>query len=408
MTTPVKSTIVVDGTILLPAGKSIENGSIIIKDGKIGRIISTQESMKLERSALPTLFQDVIDATGLYVCAGFVDPHTHVSLHNEGVTAPLGSDINENHAPVAPYLRAIDAVYHDDEAFQQALTSGVTTIAITPGSNNVVCGTALAVKTKRGTVLEKLVKDPVAMKISLGENPRMTHGNSRVPSTRMGIAYLFRQALVDANFYRKQKNENTKRDLGMEAMALLLEKKIRAKIHCHRSDDIVTATRICEEFNIDYTLDHCTEGHLIAEHLGKRKAYCIIGPVMAFRGKNEIRNRTHKTAAILHRHGCTVSLTTDHPVVPIQLFLQQVSEVVAQGELPLEVALDCITVNSANALGIGDRVGTIAVGLDADLVLTTARPGDPSCRVVTTIIDGEIVWQATPTLKTSYSDNTTV
>jgi len=390
MTTPVKSTIVVDGTILLPAGKSIENGSIIIKDGKIGRIISTQESMKLERSALPTLFQDVIDATGLYVCAGFVDPHTHVSLHNEGVTAPLGSDINENHAPVAPYLRAIDAVYHDDEAFQQALTSGVTTVAITPGSNNVVCGTALAVKTKRGTVLEKLIKDPVAMKISLGENPRMTHGNSRVPSTRMGIAYLFRQALVEANFYRKQKNENTKRDLGMEAMALLLEKKIRAKIHCHRSDDIVTATRICEEFNIDYTLDHCTEGHLIAEHLGKRKAYCIIGPVMAFRGKNEIRNRTHKTAAILHRHGCTVSLTTDHPVnillfitsleVPsnwslsggshttfssagksispseytsLILLLFQVSEVVAQGELPLEVALDCITVNPAKALGIG-------------------------------------------------------
>ena len=382
------------GTVLLTEGKRIENGSVIIEGKKIKEIVENYTPKEGEK---------VIDASGLFVTPGLIDPHSHVSVWNEG-EGPPGEDGNEMTDPITPYLRAIDAVYHTDLGFEDALQGGITALGVCSGSANVIGGEVAALKTKPGTLFDKLIKEPVAMKMALGENPKRVYGaEKKTPSTRMGNAYMMRNAFVEAQNYlakleayekdeKKDEKAPPERDLGMESMVKLLKKEIPAKIHAHRADDIITAVRICEEFDVNYTLDHCTEGHLIADFLAEKDAICIIGPVISARVKVELKNRNAATTGILYKKGLTVSMTTDHPVIPIHNFLTQVEIAVNHG-LPLEGALDVITVNAAKAMGLDDRLGKLQAGYDADVVLMTTPPGAPGCKVVKTIIDGEVVWE---------------
>lgn len=374
-------------------GKRIENGSIVMEDGKISALVANYA---------PRDGDEIIHAEGLFIAPGLIDPHTHVSVWNEGM-GPPGFDGNEMTDPLTPFLRAIDAVWHDDLGFTDALEGGITTIAVTAGSANVIGGEVAALKTKPGTLLDKLIAEPIAMKMALGENPKRCYGTEKkqTPSTRMGNAYLMRKALLDAQNYLAKWEAFGKIDtpilppdknLGHEAIARVLRREIPAKIHCHRADDIVTACRIAEEFNIRITIDHCTEGHLIVDFLKERKPMCIVGPVITSRSKVELKERDASTTAVLYKAGVPVALTTDHPVIPIQHFLLQV-EIAVQHGLPLEAALDIITVNAATAMGLEDRIGALKEGYDADIVLLTSPPGAPDCRVMKTIIDGDVVWE---------------
>jgi imidazolonepropionase-like amidohydrolase len=382
------------GTILLPEAKIIENGSVIVENGKIKEIVANYT---------PREEETIIDAVGLFITPGLVDPHTHAGVWGEAL-GPPGFDGNEATDPVTPFLRIIDAIYHEDVGFEDALRGGVTTVGVTMGSANIIGGEAAVLKTKPGILFEKLIKEPVGLKMALGENPKRFYGaDKKTPSTRMGNAYLMRKALIDAqNYiskweaYEKDEKKDTKappdRDLGMEALARVIRKEVPAKIHAHRADDIITAVRIAEEFDINYTLDHCTEGHLIVDFLVEKKATCIVGPIMISRIKVEVKNLDPKTVGVLYNAGVKVSITTDHPFIPIHHFLKQVEEAVDYG-LPLEGALDVITINAAQALGVDDRLGAIKEGYDADIILLTKPPGVPGCRVMKTIIDGELVWE---------------
>ena len=357
------------------------NADLLIKDGKIAEIA---------REIVSPDGTQVFDARGLRIFPGFIDAHSHIGISQEKTT-PQGDECNEGTNPVTPCMRAIDAINPMDSAFHNALAAGITGVMAGPGSANPIGGQFAFIKTAGRCIDEMIVLAPAAIKVAFGENPMNCYGvNGNIPSTRMGIASLIREELFRAQQYFAD-DSNKDNDFTMECYRELFEGKIPLKAHVHRTDDIFTAIRIAKEFGLGLTLDHCTEGHLIAEEIAQSGYPAIVGPSLASRSKNEVSLSDFKTAGVLQRSGVRVALTTDHPVSRIQ-YLPLCAALAAKEEWDEWSALRAITIDAARICRVDHRLGSIAVGKDADLAIFDGNPLEIASKLHTTIINGKIVW----------------
>jgi len=295
-------------------------------------------------------------------------------------------------------MRAIDSINPLDEAFPLGLQGGVTTVCTGPGSANVVGGTFVAIKLAGKRVDKMIVKDPIAMKCAFGENPKRCYGQGgkKSPMTRMATAALLREVLFKAKRYLadKEAGKNPGFDMKLEAMIPVIKGEIPLKAHAHRADDILTSIRIAKEFGLGITLDHCTDGSLIADELAEEGLPAFIGPSLGSKSKIELANKSFTTPKVLSDAGIKVSIITDAPVIPLQ-YLPMCAALAVNAGLDTETAWKAITINPAQSTGIGDRVGSLEAGKDGDVVIWTADPMTTvGAESYMTIVDGKIVYQA--------------
>lgn len=371
-------------------GKIYEKGDILIKDGKISRIGEDLSQYIGE--------EEVIEAKGLLIFPGFIEAHCHLGLHEEGNNG-AGNGTNEASEPITPQMRAIDGINPFDGGFQSARRAGVTTAVIGPGSANVIGGQFAAVKTSGICIDDMIIKEPVAIKVAFGENPKGVYsGKNKMPNTRMAIAALLRETLTEAVNYKNRKidaeieDRDFSKNLKYEALLPLINREIPMKAHAHRADDILTAIRIAKEFNLKLTLDHCTEGHLISDYIKRENLDAIVGPTLSFNGKSETLNKTFKTPKILIDKGIKVAITTDHPVVTIDNLPLCAAMAMKEG-INFNEALEAITINPAEIIDIDERVGSLKEGKDGDLVILNGSPFEIATKTIYTIINGEVVYK---------------
>lgn len=336
---------------------------------------------------------ECVDLEGRSVYPGFIDAHTHLGMWENGLGFE-GDDGNESTDPVTPQLRALDAVNAYDYCFEEALASGVTTVMTGPGSANPIAGQALCLKTVGGRIDKKIVRQPAAMKFALGENPKNTyHEQDESPITRMATAAIIREQLMLAKRYMDEKNaaetdaDLPDFDMKLEALVPVLTRELPAHFHCHRRDDIFTAVRIAEEFNLDYLLVHATEGYMVAEELAECGAKVLAGPIICDRAKPELRNLSTAAPGVLEKTGINPAIITDHPVVPIH-YLTLSAGIAAREGLSREGALLGITRIPAELLGIDNRVGSLEVGKDADFCVYSGDPLSVDAKPEKVIVDG--------------------
>lgn len=364
-----------ESDIPLRADILVDKGKII----KIGKKIVPEEGM------------EVLDAENLNVYPGFIDAHSHIGIVEDKISSQNDTS-NENTNPITPTIRAIDCINPMDNAFHNAIAAGITGVMAGPGSSNAVGGQFAFIKTHGRCIDDMAVLAPAAIKIAFGENPMNCYGlNGNMPSSRMGIASLIRQELFRARQYFSQ-NQSGNEDFTLECYRELFEKKIPLKAHAHRTDDILTAIRIAEEFDLKLTIDHCTEGHLIAEEIAKSGYPAIVGPSLASRNKDEVSQSDFKTAGILHNAGIRIAITTDHPVSRIQ-YLPLCAGIAAKEGLGETAALRAITIDAARICGVDHKTGSLKEGKDADIVIFEGNPLEINSCVKATVINGEIVWR---------------
>lgn len=367
----------------------IPGGTVLVENG----IITAVGTDVVVPDGVPTL-----DAGGRWVLPGFVEAHGHVGVHEEG-EGWAGNDTNEMTGPNGAALRALDAINIDDVGFRDALSGGVTSVVVKPGSGNPIGGQTVAVKCWGGrTVDEQVITEAVSVKSALGENPKRVYGDKKqLPSTRLGVAAVIRSAFVDAQNYAAKraaaeaKGEPFDRDLTKETLARVLDGELAWDQHTHRADDIATAIRLADEFGYRLVINHGTEGALLADVLAERDIPVIFGPMLTSRSKVELRHRGIENLARLATAGVRVAITTDHPVVPINFLVHQASFAVKEGLDP-QVALEALTVNPASFLGLGDRVGALRAGLDGDVVVWSGDPLDVTARAERVFITGTEVY----------------
>lgn len=367
----------------------IESGQIIIEAGKIKAV-----GEKLE---IPAGVRQ-IDAAGRTVTPGIIESHAHIGIGEQGVGWE-GQDHNESTSPLTAWCSALDGTNMLDTAFEDFRRAGITTAGVLPGSANIIGGTSFALKCKGTIVDEAVIKNPLAMKAALGENPKNAFGGKgKAPSTRMGSAAMLREALLTARQYKEKldsaqnEQDKPKFDRQLHAMLPVMRGEIPLGIHCHRHDDIVTAVRIAKEFGVQYRLEHVTDGNLLADFLKANDAYVAVGPSMQYGSKVENKDRDFRTAVELSRKGVHFCLTTDHPVIAGHHLITTAGVAVGWG-MDRDVALRSITLSCAEHMGLEDRLGSIDSGKDADIVIWSGDPLDFTTFADYTIIDGEIVYQ---------------
>ncbi len=361
-------------------------GDIRVKNGIIAEIGT---------GLVPDEDETIFEAAGKQVYPGFVDAHSHLGLDDYGMGYE-GHDYNEMGDIVSCQLRGIDSYYPQDKAIPMALAGGVTTVGVGPGSANVLGGTFFAVKTFGNCVDDIIVKDPVAMKCAFGENPKRCY-KDRGDSARMTTAAKLREMLFAARDYMERKEAagddvkaRPKFDMKMEALIPVLKGELPLKAHAHRADDICTALRIAKEFGVRITLEHVTEGHLVVEELKRANVPLAVGPTMTNASKIELVNKTFATPGILASEGLQVSIITDAPVIPEQ-YLPLCAGLAVKSGMDSFDALKAITINPAKHLGVEDKVGSLEVGKDADIVIADGDPMDSSTRIETVFLNGKKV-----------------
>lgn len=353
---------------------------LLIRDGKI---------VQIARKIPPNQNMQIRSAEGLHIYPGFIDAHSHIGIAEEQITAQTDPS-NEGTDPVTPFIRAIDGINPMDGAFHNALAAGVTGVMVGPGSANPIGGQFAFIKTHGRCADDMVVLAPAAIKVAFGENPMTAYGSAgTMPATRMGIASVIREELFRAKNYFE--NSDGQKDYRLECYRELFEGKIPLKAHVHRADDVFTAIRIAKEFGLGLTLDHCTEGHLIADEIAASGYPAIVGPSLASRTKEEVSCSDFKTPGILSNAGVPVALTTDHPVSRIQ-YLPLCAALAAKEGWNAQAALRAITIDAARICRVDHRLGSLAVGKDADLVLYHGNPLEITSSVQETVINGETVW----------------
>jgi len=364
--------LIINANIKTMDGQDYPNGYVRFENGVITAVGDMSDAPSSDQ---------VLDAKGQLLLPGFIDPHCHIGMWEDGLGFE-GDDGNEDTDPVMPQLRAIDAVNPFDHCFEEAISFGITTVVTGPGSANPIGGEWLAMKTVGRRIDDMAIKAPIGIKFALGENPKSSYNSkNQTPVTRMATAALIREQLAKAKRYMEDKaraaeddeTDEPEYDIKCEALIPVLKREIKAFFHAHRADDICTAIRIAKEFSLDYVLIHCTEGHLIADLLKQENAAIIIGPVICDRSKPELRQFSPALGGKLQQNGIAFGICTDHPVIPIQYLA--ISGMIASAEgMEKDTALEAITCNAAKICGIFDRVGSITVGKDADLLLFDADP----------------------------------
>lgn len=373
------------------AGSVIENGCVLV-EGKTIKEVGTDVVAPLDAK--------VIDAEGKFLFPGFIDAHCHIGMWEEGIGFE-GEDGNEMTDPTTPHLRAIDAINPMDEAFELALKGGVTTAASGPGSANVIGGTFCVLKLHGNRVDDMVINERLAMKCAFGENPKRVYaGQKKMPMTRMGTAAKLRETLAKAKEYDAKilaaEGDASKMpayDMKLDAMLPVVRKEIPLKAHAHRADDIFTSIRIAKEFDLKLTLEHCTEGHLIADDLAKEGYVAVVGPSFGNKSKFELQNKTFDTPKVLHEAGVKFAIMTDSPVIPLE-YLPMCASLAHKAGLDEEVALRAITITAAEIIEMDHRIGSIEVGKDADLVLWDRHPFDLHAKTTHVIVNGEVVVEA--------------
>lgn len=383
--------------------KVLKNGKIIPVVGEefVGDIAIDNGKIVAMGANLEYPEAEVINMSGCTLIPGIVDAHCHIGMFEDGMGFE-GDDGNEYSNPVTPELRAIDAINPYDRCFREAVMGGVTSVVTGPGSANVLGGQFVAMKTAGTRVEDMVIREPIAMKAAFGENPKRVYSGSKTFYTRMTVASTLRKTLIETLEYdRKLKgaeNDDSKKptyDFKLEAMLPIVRRELPLKIHAHRADDILTAIRIAKEFNLRITLDHFTEGYLIInrikDDLKELDAGVIVGPLLSDRSKIELRNLSMTAPRTLYENGIKFAMMTDHPVIPEQ-YLSVCAALAVREGLPEKAALESITINAAEIVGIGDRVGSLEVGKDADIAVYYGHPFDFRARCVMTIVNGEIVF----------------
>jgi imidazolonepropionase-like amidohydrolase len=368
----------------------VQDGHVLIDDQ--GRITAVGQ-VEIPAEAV------VIDAAGRILTPGLIDPHGHAGVYEEGLGWE-GADGNEAVDPVTPHVRALDGINPHDEGVLEALQGGVTAMCVLPGSANVIGGQGVVIHLHGNTVEEMMIKENGGLKVAFGENPKRVYSNQKKsPSTRMATAAILRENLVKAQNYlaklEKAKTDPDKepeRDLRLEVLAKALKRELPVRAHAHRADDIMTALRIAKEFNLDISIEHCTEGHKIVDELREAGVWAIVGPTLSNRSKVELKELSFDTLRVLWEGGISVAITMDHPVIPVG-YLPTAAAYAVKAGLPYEEALKAITINPAKILGIDDRYGSIEVGKMADLVLWSGDPLAIQSRVEKVLIHGRVVFQ---------------
>jgi imidazolonepropionase-like amidohydrolase len=384
--------LILNAKVITMAGKNYEPGCVLIEDRIIKKISSNIDAKENNDGS-------VLDVKGAWVLPGLIDAHSHIGIFEEKI-GKIGDSSNETTEPITPYIKAVDAINPMDSAFHSAIKTGVTSVMVGPGSSNVVGGQFVFIKTNGRCIDNMIVMEPAAIKIAFGENPKTNYGNNnQMPSSRMTIGFMLREELFEAKQYADSKKaaldsgDGFEEDIRKECWLPVLNKEIPLKAHVHRADDILTAIRIAKLFDLNLTLDHCTEGHLIADEIKKSGFPAIVGPSLASRNKTETQFMDFKTAGILHKAGIKVAITTDHPVTLIQC-LPICAGIAAKEGLGIEEGLKAITINAAEICNVASRVGSLEIGKDADLAIFDGNPMEVFTNCLYTIIDGQIVYKA--------------
>lgn len=382
------------GKVLTITHGVIEGGVVLVEDGKItaiGKDIAIPEGAK------------VIDATGKTVMPGLIDAHSHISLFGEP-SVPATMDGNEMTHPITAQVRGMDALNPFDPAIPIVRDAGFTTVYTGPGSANLVGGTGMAIKLRGRTAEEMIIPGTEAMKMALGENPKRVYGSQkRQPATRMAVASVLREAFIEAQNYLNKIERATEeagdkapklpdRNLKLEALGKVLKREMKARIHCHRADDMITAIRLAEEFNLDYTLEHATEGYKIADILAEKNVTCVVGPLLMGPSKHELWEVKMENPGVLVNAGVRVALQADTSSgtrwLPIHTGLA-----IKHG-MPEDEAFKSVTIYAAEVMGVADRVGSLEVGKDADIAIFDGHPFCNFTKCELTMIDG-VVWHNT-------------
>ncbi|MCM3704937.1 MULTISPECIES: amidohydrolase [Cytobacillus] len=368
--------ILLKNAVIYPVTSPTFHGDVIVENGKIkkmGKNLKSDSNVK------------IIDCHSHHLLPGFIDVHTHLGLYDEG-TGWAGNDANETIEPLSPHIRAMDGVYPLDPAFSDAAKYGITTAHIMPGSANVIGGTTSVIKTSGKNISKMIIQEIAGLKIALGENPKRIHSHGNKDSiTRMGIMGMLREA-----FYEALQCDNPD-SLRFAPLVKALKREIPVRIHAHRADDIISAIRFAEEFNLDLRIEHCTEGHLIADELEGLNLKVSVGPTLTRRSKIELKNKTWNTYQRLTEHGVEVSITTDHPYTPVQ-YLNMCAAIAVREGLSEQKALEGITILPAKNLRIDQQLGSIEEGKDADLVLWNHHPFHFLSKPKWTMIGGNFVY----------------
>jgi imidazolonepropionase-like amidohydrolase len=383
---------VVNGYVVPVDGEPVAGGTVLVRDGRVAAVgpdVAVPDGVA------------VVDAGGGWVLPGFVESHAHVGIAEEAM-GWAGRDSNETTDPNGARLQALDGINPADQGLADALSGGITTVVVKPGSGNVIGGQTVAIKTWGRTVDDMVVRNPVSVKSALGENPKRVYGEQKkLPGTRLGVAAVIRDAFTRAQDYGQRRAHASaegkpfSRDRTSETLLRVLSRELPWCQHAHRADDIATALRLADEFGYRLVVNHGTEGHLLADLLAERDVPVIVGPLFTARSKIELRQRSLRTPGILARAGVRVAITTDHPVVPIHFLVHQATLAVKEG-LDRGEALRTLTVNPAAMLGLDDRVGTLRPGTDGDLVIWSGDPLDVFSRALRVFVRGRQVYEWDP------------
>jgi imidazolonepropionase-like amidohydrolase len=373
---------ITNGRLFTVSHGIIDNGTILIANGKF---VAVAGGLTVPQGT------QAIDASGRHVYPGMVDAHTHLGVHAE-VAGPEGADANEMTDPITPHLRALDSLDWFDPGFDDSVANGVTTVNVMPGSANVIGGQGVAVKTWGTIRSARILLQVSGLKMALGENPKRVYGGQdKTPSTRLGNAALMREAFIQARNYQRKRDRGEEQELRWESLLDVLGGTVPARCHAHRADDILTAVRISREIGFRLTIEHCTEGHLVAGELAAAGVMCTLGPLLTGRSKQELRDRSLEAAPTMERAGVVFGFTTDHPVTPSYSLPLAASYAVGAG-MTRQGALRALTLDGARVIGLQDRVGSLEAGKDADCVIADGDLLDPRTRVLMTLVDGKVAW----------------
>jgi len=395
-----RDVLIKNATVMTVTHGNIKNGSVYIKDGKIAAV---GESVNAPADAT------VIDAGGKYVTPGIVDSHSHIALDD---------DVNEATSPITPHMMMKDAFDYQDKAIYRALAGGVTTSLLLHGSANMIGGQAVVIKHKYGASRDEMLfpNAPQSIKFASGENPKRVYGGrDQLPSTRMGNFAVQREALVQAQDYMREwdnYNEKVKRgdkdasapkhDLKLEALADVLRGKLLVHIHIYRADEMLTEIAMAKEFGYKIrAFHHALEAYKVADQLAANNiAIATFSDWWGY--KQEAWDAIPWNATMSMRKGVRVAIKSDSEDYTRRLN-QEAAKTMRYGGATEEEALKMITLNAAWIVGVDDRVGSIDVGKDADLVIWDGYPLSSYGVPEKVLIDGDVYFdRSLPGLGTTH------